>query len=357
MKTVYCIRLAVIAMLVITSAAAAQTWSWASQIASYSSGGNSVNRVSSITVDKDENIYLVGDYGDSISIGGTKLTAVNRGDEMFIAKINTSGSFAWAKSFGSVYSLDQALDITNDPDGNLYVVGSFDGTMDFGTLQLNAVSISSVALAKYNSSGQVQWAKLVWNVHSGPGGLAYDQDHIYVAVDRTLAKYTLDGDTVWTRTIPDFMPLVEYNDVAVDEDGYIYLTGSFAGQVTYGGTTLHAASISDVDILVVKYDQNGVVQWAKRAGAVSTPAQEDVGRGIAVSNGNEVYVVGKRFSTQIRCRWAPPLPACLSSSTTPTAQNNGSRVARVTTSVPAMPMTSKCCPTRIFWSLQVLLSE
>lgn len=286
-------RLLILGLLLSTSSAFAQTWNWAAQVATYPTGGFGANKATAITVDPNDNVYTIGDYGDSASFGGIKLKALS-GADMFVAKLNSSGSYVWAKSFGSTFFLDQAIDITNDPAGNVYVCGAFSGTLDFGTLQLPSVGLSMVGVARYNSDGVVQWAKLVPNVSGGPGGLAYGNDHIYAAVRNTLAKYEIDGDTVWSRTMPaNAAYSVEYQDVTVDLWGCIYVTGRMTGTITYGAYTLSSASINDPDIIIVKYDPTGVVMWAKRAGAVSTPGQVDVGHGITTSPHGDVYVAGE----------------------------------------------------------------
>jgi hypothetical protein len=286
-------RLFLLVVLLMTASASAQTWNWAAQVAAYTSGGFGANKATGITVDATDNIYVVGDYGDSASFGGIKLKALS-GADMYVAKVNASGSYVWVKSFGSTFFLDQAIDVTNDPNGDVYVCGSFSGTLDFGTLQLPSAGLSTVAVAKYNSSGEVQWAKLVPNATAAPGGIAYGFDHIYAAVNRTLAKYELDGDTVWSRTMPvNAAYAIEYQDVTVDIWGCIYVTGKLSGTITYGTYTLSSSSVNDPDMFIVKYDPTGAVMWAKRAGAVSTPGQADIGHGITTSPHGDVYVAGE----------------------------------------------------------------
>ncbi len=73
---------------------------------------------------------------------------------------------------------------------------------------------------------------------------------------------------------------------AVDASGNTYITGYFAGSVTFGTTTL--VSAGQGDIFLAKYNSAGVFQWARRAGG--TGGSEE-GRGIAVS-GNDVYITG-----------------------------------------------------------------
>ncbi len=282
-----------LAVLFLTTSAQSQTWNWATQVATFSTGGFGTNKVSGVTVDANENIYIIGDYGDSATIGGIKVKGFGNGAEMYVAKFNSAGTAAWVRSFGSSGFLDQSIDITNDALGNVYVCGGFFGAWDFGTQQFPFGS-ATVGLAKYNSSGDVLWAEKIPAETAGPGGIFYGSNHVYAAVGRTLAKYTLDGDTVWTRTTPvNPAYYLQYRDVKVDIWGCVLVTGQFKGSITFGTTTLTSSSINDPDIFLVMYDADGTVEWAKQAGAVSTPGQEDIGHAIATTEHGEVYLVGQ----------------------------------------------------------------
>ncbi len=272
----------------------AQTWNWGAQIAGYTTGGYGANECEGIAVDANESIFVLGEFGDSAMIGGTKVKSTGAGADMFIAKMNSAGAFVWVKSFGSSFFLDQAIDLVTDVNGNVFVVGAISGTMDFGGVQVVGTVSSTVALAKYDGSGNAQWAKLVPNATSGPGGIVLSQDHLYVAVGRTLAKFNLAGDTVWTRTIPVSVNYsVQYYDIAADIWGCVELVGKMAGTVTYGTDVLSSVSTNDNDVLIVKYDPAGDVMWARRGGAISSPGQNDIAHSVATDTHGDVYVTGE----------------------------------------------------------------
>lgn len=71
----------------------------------------------------------------------------------------------------------------------------------------------------------------------------------------------------------------------VDQDGFIYATGSFTGIAYIGSDSLLSAGNSDV--FLVKIDPNGDVEWAKRAGGQSA----DEGKRVVLTE-SAVYVVG-----------------------------------------------------------------
>ncbi len=82
--------------------------------------------------------------------------------------------------------------------------------------------------------------------------------------------------------------------VASDDNGNVYVTGAFQNTVTFGSFNLTSAA--GTDIFVVKYDQDGVVQWAIRAGGTWQNSTLESGYGIAFydDGGNGVvYVTGQ----------------------------------------------------------------
>ena len=141
----------------------------------------------------------------------------------------------WAKQAGGT-SRDEGTGVAVDGSGNSYVTGYFEGTATFGLGEANqtiltAAGSEDIFVAKYDSSGLLQWAKRA-------GGSSSEEGY----------------------------------GIAVDDLGNSYVTGGFAGTPTFGAgeanqTILTAAG--DRDIFVAKYNSSGLLQWAKRAGEPS----------------------------------------------------------------------------------------
>jgi hypothetical protein len=156
-----------------------------------------------------------------------------------------------------------------------------------------AVGLALLALALVSVSAQAQ--QLDWALRAGgPGfddgtGIAVDgAGNSYVTGSALfLAKYDSNGNVVWSKTGPTPARGV---DIAVDGEGNSYVTGRFVGTATFGegagSVTLTSAGIDD--LFVAKYDGNGDLVWAKRAGG---PTQES-GWGIAVDGIGNSYVTG-----------------------------------------------------------------
>jgi hypothetical protein len=82
----------------------------------------------------------------------------------------------------------------------------------------------------------------------------------------------LDGEKLWR--------------IAVDGNGNVYATGYFRGTFSDQGITV--TSIGAVDMILLKYDPDGVLLWARNAGG---PA-DDAGYGIDCDKSGNVYVTG-----------------------------------------------------------------
>ena len=57
------------------------------------------------------------------------------------------------------------------------------------------------------------------------------------------------------------MTFVYFNSIVVDDNGSVYVAGSFNGTITLGTITL---SSNQEDILIAKYNSDGTVAWAVR---------------------------------------------------------------------------------------------
>lgn len=91
----------------------------------------------------------------------------------------------------------------------------------------------------------------------------------------------------WARTLATANR--EYGTaIAVDAEGSSYVTGFFLGELPGAAGRTSPASAGDSDVLLVKLDPAGEVEWARRVGG----AGADEGRGVAVGPQGDVYLTG-----------------------------------------------------------------
>ncbi len=86
--------------------------------------------------------------------------------------------------------------------------------------------------------------------------------------------------------------LVLSNDLAVDDAGNVYITGSFDGTASFQGS-LSLSSIGLKDIFIAKFSPAGQVLWAFSIGGIAGgPGVDDEGLAIDVSPAGNLFVTG-----------------------------------------------------------------
>lgn len=279
-------------------------------------GGNSTDRAYGVAIDSSNNIYVVGDFASNIV-----------GDyDMALAKYDTSGNLQWQRSLGSSPA-DTAYGVAVDSSGYVYVTGrslfssvSYDAIIakydSSGTIQWQnylaggsgdhgrGVGVDSsgnsymggytsssgagsldVLLAKYNTSGTIQWQRTLGssNTEIGYAATADSSGNSYVTGYATngssvlVAKYDTSGTIQWQRTLTNTSGYSQSGySIAVDASGNVYVTG-------------YSQNVDGFDILIAKYNSSGTIQWQRTLGSAGT----DTGFGITVDLLGDVYVVGQ----------------------------------------------------------------
>ncbi|MGZ4037843.1 MAG: SBBP repeat-containing protein, partial [Bacteroidia bacterium] len=112
----------------ITKLDATGNFVWAKQL-----GGPDYDNGSAITIDTYGNIYIAGFFQGTSDLDpgpGIFNLSSNGSNDVFIAKLNPSGNFIWAKQVGGASS-DMCLSVATDSLGNVYAGGYFIGAVDF----------------------------------------------------------------------------------------------------------------------------------------------------------------------------------------------------------------------------------
>lgn len=215
-------------------------------------GGTGYDNGYSITLDAAGNTYVTGSFTGSANFGSIELNSGT--EEVFVAKYNQDMDLIWAKQVGGP-GPDRGNSISADAGGNTYVTGAFSGTATFGSYQLVASGGFDMFLAKFNAVGDVVWAK-------------------------TAGSASIDAEAGAA--------------VKVDAAANVYVTGHFAATTTFGTTDLTSAG--GTDIFITKYSAStGDVLWAKSAGGI----ENENGVGITVSDAGDVSVAGAFFGTAV----------------------------------------------------------
>lgn len=143
----------------------AGTQLWQKQYATSMPCENQSANSGAIFVDPSGNSYVTGEFVGTVNFGtGTGFSISSSGlSDLYVAKINTSGTTQWVRSTGQPATSDRGSGIYVDGSGNVYVGGSIGD---------NNNNISSV-LSKYNSFGSLSWSTdpFPYSSSQGQGGV------------------------------------------------------------------------------------------------------------------------------------------------------------------------------------------
>ena len=179
----------------------------------------------------------------------------------YIAKFSWNGVYQWSRVWGEYEDVPHqdvnSTGICIDSHGNLFVVGRFEGNVDFDP---------------------------------GPGVELHSNKAFF------LSKFDSDGLFQWVITL-DEGSYGEGYTVAVDSFDNVYAGGRFTNQADLDpgpGVDMHTANFGQ-DIFISKFDNNGNFQWARTWGGVSTIGEHETIDGIAIDDYNNVWATGRFY--------------------------------------------------------------
>lgn len=273
---------------------------WASPI-----GGTENDMGWGVAVDGSGNVFAVGIFAGSMTVGSTTLTS-NGSDDIFLVKLDPAGAVLWATSFGGT-DLEEGNSVRLDSAGNIVIGGYYLDKITFGSTTLTSKGSIDTFVAKLDPSGVPLWA-----VSGGGTGddainhLAIDaSDNILAtgtfgdtatfggtSVSTTaggeyfLASYKPDGTLNWVKASETTDFSVAYA-VAVDSQGDV-ITGGFLVGTMKLGSAAPTSNGQKPDFFVAKHGSDGSVKWVIAAGG----AESDQVWGVAVDASDDVHVTG-----------------------------------------------------------------
>ncbi len=211
-----------------------------------SAGGSERDVANGLIVDKQGNCYITGYFKKTAYFGPYSVTSKG-GSDIFIAKLDNNGNWAWVTSAGGSDN-DGGQSIVIDRDGNIYITGFIRTTAQFGserhTVKGNSI-YTDMFIAKADKNGKWLWAK-------NAGGIGDDTG----------------------------------NGIVIDNEKNIYVTGSFALDVDFGSQTIKSAG--EEDVYIAKADPQGNWIWSVSAGGDSYDVAED----ITMDDEGALYIAG-----------------------------------------------------------------
>lgn len=192
----------------------------------------------------------------NISTAGAFQTAYTDYGDAFVAKFNTTGTIVWGTYYGTNNGVDGGYDITLDANKNVIVSGITNSTSGLATTGAHQTTFGGdfdAFLLKLDSNGAQKWCTYY-------GGANYDFG----------------------------------SGVAADASGNIFMTGVAGSStaISTAGSYQSTFAGGGFDGMLAKFNSNGVRQWGTYYGG----SNEDVGRAITLTCGNDVIIAGETQS-------------------------------------------------------------
>ncbi len=291
------------------------TLQWAKSMGE-SSGVDIFNKIIPLSTG---DLYVVGRFEATVDFDpGTAVFNLTAGGsiDIVIAKYTSLGDFIWAKKIGGSISgsnnshIIDPGDAVVDQSDNLYITGSYIGTIDMDPSSsqylllppTGGAGLNRVFVGKYNTNGDLQWAfgygasdvsnnpsynkglgvyidkagdlLLTGKFHRtcdfDPGSGTFELTSINTFEDIFFAKYTTAGDFLWAKKVDGGGIQDTPTGIISDSSNNIYICGYIAIEADFdpgAGVAMVLSNDGGGDIFLAKYDANGNYQWAFSAGS------------------------------------------------------------------------------------------
>ena len=213
----------------------------------FNDGSTTVVFAVDLAIDAQGNLFVAGDCW----------LKDGNGRHYFLAKYDSLGQRLFFNHYTSDLENVQAVSLTLDADGNVYVAGITFGGLDGNTY-----------IGGYLSAGD------------GTGGTYFR--------DGFVAKFDNQGTKLYTRQFGSGGSQMNPTDVAVDEAGDISVVGGIVGSIAD-----QVRSGSYQDFLLVHYDDQGELQYARQFGIPNGGGSAmTVARAVDTDSEGNIYIVG-----------------------------------------------------------------
>ncbi len=266
-----------------------------------------------IAIDAEDRIYITGSYNGTADFGNGITLASYVGDDIFVARYDVDGTCLWARRAGSS-SNDEARGIAVSTEGDVFITGFVGGfTVRFDPLQIASNNQRQIFVARYDSTGTLNWAKLSTGIGQAKSsrGISVAGDRLFITgqfsfaigefdglpistTSNTGKAYVLacdlDGHALWANSYASGDH--EGMGITADTLGNVFMVGRLWGSMFLPDDTLTSVSSND-DFVILKFDADGNYKWGKSTGA----AQRDLSWRAAADGQGNVYVAVQFLNT------------------------------------------------------------
>lgn len=218
-------------------------------------GGLSINK---IIQDDDGNIFVGGQFSDSVQWQNYLLVSPKYLAGLFIAKLASSGEIIWLKSSSSNEGASSVLSLAIDKKGDVYATGFFSSLLKLDQINWPSRGGYDLFVCKITSQGKTVW------VNGGGGEETIESSNLGWFADRG-------------------------RDIAVDSKGEVIICGSIANNTIINGVNIGKEAGR---AFVAKLNASGNFYWAKTIASLSSICSRDYAGTVTVDQYDNFYLAG-----------------------------------------------------------------
>jgi hypothetical protein len=237
-------------------------------------GGGSLAAAKAVAVAPSGQVFVGGEFFKSIKVGEETLIQVGWSPDLFMASLSSKGDLLWAKHIKSdSYAYPELNGVAADREGNVCVTGNvYSDKLEFDKVTLAATGSDAYVLC-FTSSGAHRWSRRFNNRDGDSCGnaVAMDADgNVYLTgdfeqsidlgggplhsagkLDIFVASFTPAGSHRWSRRYGGS----DYDGgTAVAVGALVNVAGYFRETVDFEGETVESAGDADIFLLQLPLD-------------------------------------------------------------------------------------------------------
>lgn len=230
--------------------------------------------------------------------------------DFFITKYSNSGSHLWTKVGQSIYE-NRAIALDIDSNNDIYLVGQFSDTLTFGGTQINNSGLNVGFFTKLDNQGNILFFNRLLAGLCVPQDIVINNFNEVIITGDYLGSFTYLntttnttiinpyqrkvfvlktdslGNSIWTNSLGSNNK-INVKDIAVNSNKDIFITGDFECSLDELHTpTALFNSVGFKDVFIWKLTDGNITQYTKQIGG----KKDDEVHGLALLN-NEPIITG-----------------------------------------------------------------
>jgi len=263
-------------------------------------------------------VYVTGTFENTMTLGSTTLTTASHPtdnyNDIFVARLNASGTWDWAVRGGGTMYNDRGHSIVVADDGSAYVHGLFygQGTTTFGSISPASTQQVESFVGKVSNAGVWEWVTPIHgSMYQYSGQISLDSSGDVIVCGSTSTQISLGSYTVggsgWTIYLAKLsssngaftngIDVVENSGVTyrtvcnLDSNNNVYIASEYKTSSSSSASVPGVGnfqSSGNLNVIIAKVDSSFSILWAEQFGSTG----DDYVRDILIDTNNDIYITG-----------------------------------------------------------------